>query len=170
MIEKHPYGSFVPKNSKCLFLGTFTGKPEPEYDWFFATKRNQFWPMMEIVFETKLDTTEKKKDLFTKLRMAITDIILSCERSEGTNADKNLVNFSYNTNVINKIIEENNIQKIYFSSRMAEKLFRKVFKDTILEHPEVELITLPSPSSRYALISKAEKIARYKQLLPRLER
>jgi hypoxanthine-DNA glycosylase len=168
MTEKHPYDSFVPKNCKYLFLGTFAAKPEPGYDWFFGTKRNQFWPMMEIVFKRKLDTTEMKKVLFTRLGMAITDIILTCERSEETNADTNLINFTYNTNVINNIIKENDIEKIYFSSRMAEKLFRKVFKETILKYPKIELITLPSPSPRYALITKAEKIIRYKRLLPKI--
>lgn len=169
MIETHPFGAFVPKECKYLFLGTFTGKiTEPSYDWFFGTKRNQFWPMLEEVFGIELKTRISKQELFSKLKMAITDVILQCERSENTNADNNLVNIVYNIKAIEKIVKENKIQIIFFSSRMAEKLFKKNFKELILEYSEINLVTLPSSSPRYAKITKADKIRLYKGLLPQL--
>ncbi len=168
MIETHPYGSFVPPNTNFLFLGTFAAKPEPGYDWFFGTKRSQFWPILEIVYGTKLDTTEEKKKLFKKLQLAITDIILSCERSQNSNADTNLINITYNREVISRILKRNKIEKIFFSSKLAGHLFKREFKSTIGKYPTVQLVTLPSPSPRYALITKTEKIDKYKELLPKL--
>ncbi len=169
MAENHPFGTFVPKNTKYLFLGSFTGKVEnPSYDWFYANGRNQFWPMMEKVYEIDLSTKAKKQELFTNLGMAITDIILTCERRANSNLDMNLINMVFNTEAIEKVIKENKLKVIYFSSRFAEKLFRKNFKIVILEYPEISLVTLPSPSPRYAAMTKVEKIKKYKDLLPKL--
>jgi hypothetical protein len=79
----------------------------------------------------------------------------------------NLVNIVYNVDAIAEILNSNPIQKIFFTSRFVEMKFRKVFKGIIAHHPSTELITLPSPSPRYALMSKEQKIMRYKELLPR---
>lgn len=169
MIETHPFGSFVPQNPRFLFLGTFTAKvDDPSYDWFFTSKRNQFWIIMTEVYGIKLTNKQEKENLFANLKMAITDVILQCERSQNSNADNNLINLVFNIKTINKIILENKIETIFFSSRMAEKLFKKNFKEIIMKFPEINLVTLPSSSPRYAAMTKLEKIRHYKELLPNL--
>ena len=166
MIEKHPFGVFVPPNAKYLLLGSFVTKPTHNYEWFYANGRNQFWPILEEVYGAPLQTKNDQQKLFTKLDMAIGDIILECERINNSNLDVNLKCLVFNTKAITQIVEENNIDKIFFTSRYVEKLFRREFKDLILKYPAIELITLPSPSPRYALLTKVQKIVRYKQLLP----
>ncbi len=50
MIETHPFGNFIPENSRFLILGSFAGRQSvkgtsvtnDEYDWFYGTRRNQF--------------------------------------------------------------------------------------------------------------------------------
>lgn len=123
---------------------------------------------MEQAYSIKLDTKIKKQQLFKRLGMAIANIILSCERKNNSNLDTNLVNIVYNTKAIKGILQKNNVEKIFFSSRFTETLFYKQFKDVIQMLPEANLIYLPSPSPRYAAMSKQEKIARYKELLPEL--
>ena len=98
--------------------------------------------------------------------MAITDIVKQCERKEGNNLDTNLFNIVYNVETINKILESSEIKKIYFTSRFVEKKFKKLFEDILNRYPDVELITLPSPSPRYAQRSKEQKISLYRELLP----
>jgi len=122
---------------------------------------------MEKVYQTDLNT-KAQQQLFTNLKMAITDIILSCCRKANNNLDSSLTNPVFNTQAILKIIRENNIKTIYFSSRFTEKLFKKQFIDVIQKHPTIEFITLPSPSPRYAAMSKLTKIVQYKKLLPKL--
>ena len=100
--------------------------------------------------------------------MALADIIYQCERKEGNNLDTNLGNIVYNIEPIAKAMDSNQIDKIYFTGRFVEHRFKKVFKDIINRYPACELITLPSPSPRNAKMSKAQKIARYKELLPKL--
>lgn len=168
MTETHPFGNFVPKKTKYLMLGSFVTKPSNSYEWFYANGRNQFWPIMGQVYGSEFNTKEKQQHLFVQLKMALADIILSCERRHNSNLDISLFNIVYNTKAIKNIINENNVKKIFFTSRYVETLFRKHFKDIIQLHAEVELICLPSPSPRYAMISKQEKVKYYKELLPRL--
>ena len=176
MIETHAFGNFVPENAKYLILGSFTGRQavkgtnatDNSYDWFYGTKRNQFWPIFEGVYEVELRDLSSKQGLFTKLGIAIADIIYQCERIKGNNLDTNLTNIVYNIEGVTEILENHPIQKIYLSSRFVEVRFKKVFKDIINDHPAIALFTLPSPSPRYAQMNKEQKIARYKELLPQL--
>jgi hypoxanthine-DNA glycosylase len=166
MLETHVFGDFVPENSKYLIIGSFPVKQavkgpnyNASYDFFYSIKRNQFWPILEAVYGLELKTKASKQKFLTDFKIAMADIILKCERTQGTNLDTNLTNFVYNLDGIKAILKNNQIEKIFFTSRFAEKQFKKVFK---------KFITLPSPSPRYVLITKDEKIAKYKELLPEL--
>lgn len=166
MIETHPFGNFVPSKVRYLMLGSFVTKPSNPYEWFYANGRNQFWPIMEAVYSKEFKTKDQQQKLFIRLEMALADIILSCERKKNSNLDVNLYNCSYNISAITKIIHKNKIKKIFFTSRHVEDLFRKLFKNLITD--DMVLVCLPSPSPRYALLTRTEKISRYKELLPRL--
>lgn len=166
MLETHPFGSFVPPKAKYLLLGSFTGKIEnASYDWFYTNKRNQFWPILGEVYGEPLKTRTDKENLFSRLGIALSDIIYQCERKKNSNLDTNLVNIVYAVDDITRILDANPIEKIFFSSRFVENKFRRLFKDKL---DSFELITLPSPSPRYATMTKSEKISRYRELLPAL--
>ena len=171
MIEKHPFEDFVPEDSRYLLIGSFTAKSylqDPGYDWYYTSKRNQFWPILEEVYGLKLPTRESKQKLFSDLHLALTDFISECERKDNNSLDANLIVCKYNYEGINIILSKNKIEKIFFSSKYVEKEFQKHFKGVLEKYKNIELITLPSPSPRYALITKQEKINRYKELLPKL--
>ena len=159
MIEVHPFGNFVPPKVKYLTLGSFVTKPSHPYEWFYANGRNQFWPIMGEVYGQIFDTKAKQQQLFTHLEMALADIIYSCERKNNSNLDIGLYNCVYNTSIVD-IIAKHKVEKIYFTSRYVEGLFRKHFKSVVLQFPNVELVTLPSPSPRYAMMTREEKIIR----------
>lgn len=171
--ETHSFGVFAPKKSRYLLLGSFPGKRSEEdimngYDWFYGTKRNQFWPIMEEAFGLPLKTKAQKQALFERLGMAITDIILSCERRAGSNLDANLINIIFNDEAIGEIFKDHPIEEVFFSSRFVETMFRRHFKAIMAEHPRVRYSTLPSPSPRYAAMTRGEKARRYRELLPKL--
>lgn len=168
MLEIHPFGDFVPAKIKYLMIGSFVTKPSNPYEWFYANGRNQFWPIMEAIYERSFPAREKQQKLFTDLEMALTDIIYSCERKNNSNLDINLFNITYNIKGITSIIAENRIEKIYLTSKYVERMFKSQFKETVLSKPEIAIVTLPSPSPRYAMITKQEKIQRYKEVLPTL--
>jgi hypoxanthine-DNA glycosylase len=175
-IETHPFDDFAPQEAQYLILGSFTGKqatqgfPEydPGYDWYYGTPRNQFWRILEAVYDHKLPDKQSKQALFTQEGIAITDIIHQCERKKGNNLDGNLTNIVYNVAGIANILDTHSIRKIFFTSRFVENQFKRAFKEMIDRHPEYELVTLPSPSPRYARMSLEQKIIKYKELLPML--
>jgi len=175
MVETHPFGSFVPANAKYLLLGSFTTKEaydeakKADYVWFYSNGRNQFWPILEIVYGVSLKTRKEKEQLFTALRMALADIIYKCERTKNSNLDVNLANIVYAVEEITQILNKNPISKIFFTSRFVENKFRQVFKALVNKRPNIELVTLPSPSPRYAQMTKEQKIEKYKQLLPEIK-
>ncbi len=164
MIEKHPFDDFIPANAKYLLLGSFATKPFPGYEWFYANGRNQFWPILEAVYGRELQTKSAQQQLFRDLHMALSDVILECERHNNSNLDINLKNIVVN-NAISDILQNNIIKRIYFSSRFAETLFKRHFKKL---YGEVEKIVLPSPSPRYAAMTRQQKVEKYIELMPKL--
>jgi len=168
MIETHPFGIFSPPKARYLLLGSFTAvKKEDSYDWFYGSKRNQFWPMIEEVYGIKLLNKRSRQSLFTKLSIAIADMIYQCERKDSNSLDSNLINLVFNTKGLNKLFKNNPLQEVFFSSKFVEKQFRKNFKDLVIKYSNVKFITLPSPSPRYAAMSRVEKIKKYKEIFPK---
>lgn len=166
MIETHPFGIFVPPKAKHLLLGSFTTKEanfDPAYDWFYGTTRNQFWKILRLVYKLPLENKHHKQELFTKLNLALGDIIWKCTRQKNSNLDINLSDIVYNWPAIRQVLSQNKITTIYFSSRYVEKKFKQRFKEL-----DINLITLPSPSPRFAKMSFKEKVEAYRSLLPKL--
>ncbi len=170
MLETNPFKVFCPKGAKYLVLGSFysaRSKKGVSYNWYYSNGRNQFWPILESIYGVELKNKKQQQKLFTNLNIAIADIIYQCERKENSSLDTKLTNFVYNIKPITKVLGENLIEKIFFTSGFVEKEYKKKFKKLTEEFPEIESITLPSPSPRYAAMSREEKIKRYKKALPK---
>lgn len=165
MIEKHPFVPFVPQNSKFLILGSFPGRESTQVsrvnDWFYCANRNQFWKIIESVYDQILPTTISKQELFKQQGIAITDIIESCERSENKNSDNNLINKVYNKVAITRILAQNPIKKILFTSKSVYHEFLENFD----KPNDIELVILPSPSPVFRRMNLIDKINTYKAQL-----
>ena len=163
-IEIHPHKPFVPPNAKVLILGSFPGKNHATSllanEWFYASKRNQFWNIMRGVYNQELMATDDKKKLFSKHGIAIADVLLKIRRKENNNQDSNLEIVAYNDKALKKILAENKFESVYFTSKFVEIHFRKLFP--AIKNGEC----LPSPSPRYAKLSLQEKIKAYRKKLP----
>jgi hypoxanthine-DNA glycosylase len=175
MLEYHPFAAFIPEDTEYLMLGSFPGRLPLEgedmsdtFDWYYGTKRNQFWPIMEGVYGVELKTKQQKMELFTKLKMAMGDVIASCERKNATNLDDNLQKISYNAYELVPIFKEKNLKTVFFTSHFAHKLFRMGFSKILQKYPNIKLVTIPSPSPRYMELTKGQKVEKYKELLPKL--
>jgi hypoxanthine-DNA glycosylase len=163
-IEIHPHQPFVPKNATILILGTFPGKSNVNVDgldeWFYASKRNQFWNIIRGVYNKPLLSTAEKKQLFTQKGIAIGDIFLKIRRKENNNSDSSLEIVEYNDKALREIINSHDFKAIYCTSQFVEKMFKKLF-------PDLKIVeSLPSPSPRSARMSLPDKIAYYKKKLP----
>ena len=164
-IEKHPFAPFIPDNVTTLILGSFPGREQTQTipdneQWFYGAKRNQFWKIISAVYNTDLQSKKDKQDLFRKYGIGITDILLQVRRKNNSNLDNNLEIIDYNWIAIKEILQNHKIKSIFFTSKYVETHFNKLF-------PEIKYAEyLPSPSPRYARMSKAEKINYYKCKLP----
>lgn len=165
-IETHPFSPYIPDNATTLIIGSFPGREQTQNapdinQWFYGAKRNQFWTILSEVYNTNLSHKKDKQELFNRVGIAITDIIFKVRRKSNNNLDDNLEIIEYNDKAIKLILQNPQIKSIFFTSKFVEKHFNKLFPETKIGE------CLPSPSPRYARMSKAEKIEYYKTKLPK---
>lgn len=157
MTYAHPFPPILDSNTRILFLGSFPSIASFEQAFYYAHRRNAFWPILEAIFDVHLETNEAKKTFCLEKRIGLWDVIGSCERSNSS--DTNLKNCIPND--FEKLLEEYpNIQAIAFTGKKSHDLFMKFFKDL-----RVEKVLLPSTSPAHAAMTRAEKTAFYKAFL-----
>ena len=75
--------SFKPSinnSSEVLILGSMPGVKSLEYQQYYAHPQNRFWKIMAWIGETDLpETIEEKKRLLLKNKIAVWDVIQSCD-------------------------------------------------------------------------------------------
>lgn len=170
MIERHILGNFIPKDIKYIILGSFYSKGlelNTGYDWYYGSKYNQLWRILEGVYEVRLKDKSSKIKLFSDLKIGIADIIESCERKHNNSSDMNLVNITYNYSIVD-LLNKHNLTRVFFTSTFVERNFNKFFLSRFDSNLKTEYVRLPSPSPRYARISLEEKVKIYKELLPEI--
>lgn len=164
-IEKHPFQAFVPKDAKYLLLGSFPcnrnlrADDAPAYgEWFYCgSGKSAFWGIMEMVYACNLPTGDRtsKEELLSKYGIAITDIALEIERKKPDCLDNNLKILAYQTEAIQEILENNPIEKIFFTSRFVEKAYIKHIQPKGSKAALIYLIS-PSPAADMGLRTSAE--------------
>ncbi len=163
-IETHPHKVFVPPVASVIIIGSFPGRGhsvENENEWFYESKRNQFWKIISAVYQTELPDVKQKKKLFREKGIAIGDLFYKANRMNDNNSDNSLQVIEYNDRELSKIFKRKQFRCVFFTSKFIEKEFKRLF-------PFMENIAcLPSPSPRVATISLDEKIKAYKIMLPK---
>lgn len=163
----HPFDPFIPVACRYLLLGSFPGKlstsgEKISDDWYYGARGNQFWPIMRLLFPRReLTTVNQKMELFSDLHMAVTDIVLSCERRKNSNLDSNLSGKEYNLVTVGDILGENPVRTVFFTGIGVMREFLNNFAC----RPNVMLEPLPSPSPAFFRMSVAEKAYLYHKLL-----
>lgn len=134
-------------NSEILILGTMPGEDSIESNEYYKNVDNLFWdvmfricdknwPMFKEAYEEQ--NYEKRCQLLLQNKIALWDIIESCER-EG-NKDSDIQNIKFND--IEKFLKEHpHIQKILFNGKKAYQYYQ----DMDIRVP-VECINLQSTS------------------------
>ena len=164
-IETHPFKAYVPENATVIIVGSFPGreithKELSENEWFYGSKRNQFWKIISGVYEADIPSKKEKQALFKEHGIGIVDIFLKIKRTQNNNMDSSLEVIEFNDKEIAAILKNPGIKKVFFTSRFVENVFKKLFPEIIIGK------CLPSPSPRFARMSVQEKIDYYKLQLP----
>lgn len=153
----HPFPPLLDQNTRILFLGSFPSIASFEQSFYYAHPRNAFWPIIEEIFNVRLETNDAKKAFCLERGIGLWDVIGSCERSNSS--DTNLKNCIPND--FEKLLHEYpNIQALAFTGKKSHDLFMKYFKDF-----EIERVLLPSTSPAHAAMKREEKTKIYKDFL-----
>lgn len=155
----HPFPPIINTSTRVLFLGSFPSIASFEHSFYYAHPRNAFWPIIEEIFDVRLETNEAKKAFCLEKGIGLWDVIGSCKRSNSS--DTNLRNCIPND--FEKLLNDYpNIKALAFTGKKSHDLFLKYYKDL-----RVEKVLLPSTSPAHAAMKREEKTALYKEFIDR---
>lgn len=135
----HELEPFYNKDSEILILGSIPSVKSRELNFYYAHPQNRFWKILTKIYnEPNVITIEEKKEFLTKYKIALWDVISSCEiTGSSDNTIKNVI-----TNDINLIINNSKITKIFTTGNKAYELYNKY----CLKNTNIKAIKLPSTS------------------------
>jgi len=156
-ILEHPFQPLVFKDSKILILGSFPSIDSFDKAFYYAHPRNQFWKLLSEITSYPINNRDQKIWLLKESKLALWDMVKNCTRD--SSLDSSLEDIEVN-NIAEFLEEHSHIEKIAFTGRLAERLFKMHF-----DYLEIETLYLPSPSSAYAKMRFEEKLKKYRELL-----
>jgi len=134
--ENHTFGPVYNRESRILILGSFPSVKSREQGFYYGHPQNRFWKMLAAVYEQEVPgNIEEKKEFLLKNRIALWDVIESCD-IEGS-SDSSIRNVVVND--IASIIKEASIETVITNGKKAYDLYRKYIK-------EPAAVCLPSTS------------------------
>lgn len=142
MEYEHIVHSFEPvydKDSEILILGTLPSAKSRENNFYYGHKQNRFWKVLATLLKEPVpDTIEEKKAMLLAHRIALWDVIQSCDiKGSSDSSIKNV-----QPTDIGMILEKTNITRIYANGNKAGQLYKRYqFPVT-----GIEAMVLPSTS------------------------
>ena len=142
MEYEHIVHSFEPvydKASEILILGTLPSVKSRENNFYYGHKQNRFWKVLATLLKEPVpDTIEEKKAMLLARRIALWDVIQSCDiKGSSDSSIKNV-----RPTDIGMILEKTNITRIYANGNKAGQLYKRYqFPVT-----GIEAMVLPSTS------------------------
>ncbi len=136
---KHGFEPIYNEYSQILILGTLPSVKSRENNFYYGHPQNRFWRVMAALFNESLPvSTEDKKALLLKHRIALWDVITECDIIGSSDSSiKNVV-----PSDIGLIIKNSRIQRIYANGVTAKRLFDKYQKSCC----GMDITALPSTS------------------------
>ena len=120
----HTFPPVFDKNSEILILGSFPSVKSRENLFFYGHQQNRFWKVIAAVCEAKVPATiTDKKNLLLANRIALWDVIASCEVKGSS--DSSITNVTPND--LSIIFQSAEIKKILLNGKTAEKFFKRFY-------------------------------------------
>ena len=147
IIITHPFSPVYNAQSKILILGTMASPKSREYGFFYGHPQNNFWRVLFYVLNTELPENipenipkniEEKKKLLIENKIAVWDVLHSCEISGADdNSIKNPV-----VNDFTEIIANSKVKYIFTTGKKATELYNKL----CYAKTNIKAVYLPSTS------------------------
>ena len=113
-------------DSEVLILGSFPSVKSRKIDFYYGNKQNRFWKMLCGYFGEEIpETVEGKKDFLKRRKIALWDMVVSCEIVGS--ADSSVKNAEIAN--LNKVLTVAKIRKILLNGTLAYTLFFKEYAD-----------------------------------------
>lgn len=161
MEYEHIVHSFEPvydKASEILILGTLPSVKSRENNFYYGHKQNRFWKVLATLLKEPVpETIEEKKVMLLAHRIALWDVIQSCDiKGSSDSSIKNV-----QPTDIGMILEKTNVTQIYANGNKAGQLYKRYqFPVT-----GIEATVLPSTSPANAAWSLARLCEAWKTIL-----
>lgn len=138
----HELEPFFNRNSEILILGSLPSVKSRQEKFYYAHPQNRFWKTLSKIYNEDIpNNIEEKKKFLTKHKIALWDVIQSCDITGSSDSSiKNVV-----PNDINVILKKTNITKIYTTGSKAYQLYNKY----CLNHTNIKAVKLSSTSPAY---------------------
>ena len=119
---RHPFPAIYAPDSRILILGSFPSVKSREQRFFYGHPQNRFWRVLAALLGTSVpQTVEEKQDFLLAHRIALWDVIASCEITGSSDASiRNAV-----PNDLTPILETASIRQIFTNGGTAHRLYRK---------------------------------------------
>ncbi len=149
---KHTFEPVYDEKSKILILGSLPSVKSREQGFYYGHPQNRFWKVLAKLLEWEEPVTiEEKKTMLLKNRIAIWDVLESCDiQGSSDSSIKNPVAAD-----IPGLLKKTNIKKIYVNGTTAGKYYKKY----ILPSTGIAAVVLQSTSPlncRYNMDKLAE--------------
>lgn len=153
----HPIPPVYDESSRVLILGSFPSVKSREQCFFYGHRQNRFWKVVASVCnEAVPKSIEEKKNMLLKNRIAVWDVIYSCEIIGSSDSSiKNAV-----PNDINHILKESEINRVYTNGKKADELYRKYLEN----QTGIKAVCLPSTSPANAAWNLERLAEEWKQI------
>lgn len=137
--EVHTFGPVYDKNSKILILGSFPSVKSRENQFYYGHPQNRFWRVIAAICnETLPETVEEKISLLQRHRIALWDVIASCDIAGSS--DSSIKNVAANN--MDVIFQKADIRAVFANGDKAYRLYQKYCAG----EGQPPLIRLPSTS------------------------
>lgn len=118
----HTFEPVYDENSRILILGTFPSVKSREQNFYYGHPQNRFWKLLAALTDSEVpQTIAEKKEMLLRSRIAIWDVIESCEIIGSSDSSiRNVVPAD-----LNRILQNAPIQTIYANGGKAYELYEK---------------------------------------------
>lgn len=154
--HSHELEPIFDENSRILILGSFPSVKSREVSFYYGHPQNRFWKVISAVFGEELPATvEEKTEFLKRNRIALWDVIESCEISGSSDSSiRNVVPTD-----LERILSASRIEKIFINGSTAARLYDKYQRRGI----ELEAVKLPSTSPANAAWNLERLTAEWKK-------
>ena len=141
-VRKIGFAPVFDKDSRVLILGSFPSVKSREIDFYYGHKQNRFWKMLCGYFKEAVpDTVKGKKEFLYRNKIALWDMVVSCEIQGSSDASvKNAVIAD-----LNEVLCFANIEKILLNGTLSYELFEKEYEGLSIPYEKMPSTSPANP-------------------------